>query len=91
MKSTSKAAWRSVKDNLSETKEKIIKGIIRLKIGGNYEEIARKSNLEPVQVARRMSELERDQIVFPAGIRKTSTGRAATVWQLFKKFRKKVA
>lgn len=88
VRKTSKAAYQSITlDNKQAMWAKIIKALRQMKAGGNYDEIARKINVEPVKVARRLNELVTAGIVYntPA-TRPTRTGRAAMVRQLNKKF-----
>lgn len=80
---TSHLAHESVKHGKQAMYEKIIAGMERLRVGGNFEEIAIASNLEPAQCWKRLSEMVDAGTVFNVGItHKTSSGRQAMVRQL---------
>ncbi len=80
---TSILAHNSVKDAKSAMYVKIEEGLNKLRVGGNFEEIAKASNLEPAQVWKRLSEMVELGICFNTGItHKTSSGRSAMVRQL---------
>ncbi len=80
---TSILAHNSVKDAKAAMYVKIEEGLNRLRVGGNFEEIAKASNLEPAQVWKRLSEMVELGICFNTGItHKTSSGRSAMVRQL---------
>lgn len=82
---TSRLAHDSVKEHKQAMYLKIIEGLEKLKVGGNFEEIAKASNLEPAQVWKRLSEMVDLGICFNVGIsRPTSSGRKAMVRQLTK-------
>lgn len=82
-RATSKAAHDSVKEHKEAMYEKIVVGLEKLKVGGNFEEIATASGLEPAQVWKRLSEMVDNGTCFNVGItRPTSSGRQAMVRQL---------
>ncbi len=85
---TSLEAYRSVKEMKEAHKIKIIEALKQLKTGGTYEQISTLINIDKAQVNRRLSEMERDGIIYNVGItRPTISGRSAMVRQLidFKK------
>lgn len=75
---TSKAAYKQAKEGLIEDhKKKITVALGELGVA-NYEVIATKAKLERHAVGRRLSELEKDNIVYKPGTKsKTKTGRLA--------------
>lgn len=80
---TSLDAHNSIKGMKSEHYKKIIEGLEKLKVGGIYTEIASACGLDPIQVNRRLSEMESEGIIFSVGItRPTPTGRKAMIKQL---------
>lgn len=80
---TSKEGERHIKPHKPNHKSKITDALIRLKIGGNQEEIALIANMRPDQVWKRLSELEREGTIFNTGItRKLKSGIGGIVWQL---------
>lgn len=80
---TSKLAHESIKDAKVAMYTKIEDGMNKLRVGGNFEEIAAASNLEPAQVWKRLSEMVDLGICFNTGVtHKTSSGRSAMVRQL---------
>ena len=80
---TSILAHDSVKDAKAAMYVKIIAGMNKLRVGGNFEEIAKASGLQPAQAWKRISELVEMGICFNTGItHKTSSGRSAMVRQL---------
>lgn len=82
-RATSKEAHESVKPHKEAMYQKIEEGMRKLKVGGNFEEIAFASGLEPAQVWKRLPEMVELGIVFNVGItRPTSSGRKAMVRQL---------
>jgi hypothetical protein len=82
-KATSKAAHESIKPCKNFYHEKIIAGLQKLKVGGNYEQVAMASEIRPDQAWRRLSELVKAGKVYDTGItRKLSSGRSGVVWQL---------
>lgn len=82
---TSRLAHESVKEHKQVMYDKIIEGLEKLKVGGNFDEIARSANLKPEQVWKRLSELVESGVCFNVGItRPTSSGRQAMVRQLTK-------
>lgn len=81
---TSNEAFRSLTpDMITKHHNKII--IALRKLGeATYEEIARAVKMERHQVGRRLSELEREQIVYKPGNKKsTKSGRHAFVYRLY--------
>lgn len=81
--STSKDAHDSIKPSKSYYYAKIIDGLSRLKVGGNFEEIAIVSGIKPDQAWKRLSELVQQGVCYNTGItRPTSSGRKAMVRQL---------
>lgn len=84
-RATSKAAHDSVKEHKAEMYSKIISGLEKLRVGGNFEEIAAASGIKPEQAWKRLSELVDNGTCFNVGItRPTSSGRQAMVRQLTK-------
>jgi hypothetical protein len=82
-RATSKAAHESVKEHKSAMYEKIKAGLVRLRIGGTFEEVAKVSGLRPDQVWKRLPEMVELGMVYNVGItRQTSSGRKAMVRQL---------
>jgi hypothetical protein len=80
---TSHLAHESIKDRKEAMYTKIVAGLEKLRVGGNFEEIAVACNLESAQVWKRLSEMVDAGIVFNVGItRETSSGRKAMVRQL---------
>ncbi len=80
---TSKAAHDSVKAHKAAMYEKIIEGMKKLKVGGNFEAIAKASGLKPEQTWKRLPEMVELGIVYNCGYtHKTSSGRSAMVRQL---------
>ena len=85
---TSVDAHESVKNSKARVYELIIEGLRKLKIGGNFEQIAEAAGLEPSQVWKRLPEMIEQGTVYNVGnTRPTSSGRQAMVRQLteFKK------
>ena len=80
---TSIAAYRSLDPNsVQNIKNRIVEAI---KINGamSAEQIANFIGVDHVQVNRRTSELERDQLIYRPGSKSiTKTGRAAFNWQI---------
>lgn len=80
---TSILAHESVKKAKAAMYVKIIEGMKKLRVGGNFEEIATASKLKPDQTWKRLTELVDMGICFNTGItHKTSSGRRAMVRQL---------
>lgn len=80
---TSKAAHESVKAHKSEMYDKIRDGLLKLKVGGNFETIAIASGITPAQCHKRLPEMIALGIVYNVGItHPTSSGRKAMVRQL---------
>lgn len=80
---TSILAHDSIKPLKEVLHAKIIAGMNKLRVGGNFDEISVCAGLKREEVWRRLSELEKDGKIFNTGLTHTSvTGRAATVWQL---------
>lgn len=80
---TSRLAHDSIKGGNADMYIKIEEGLNKLRVGGNFEEIAKSSNLEPAQVWKRLSEMVDLGICFNTGVtHKTSSGRSAMVRQL---------
>ena len=80
---TSKAAHDSVRPFKSVMWDKIIEGLEKLKVGGNFEQIAEAAGIQPSQCWKRLSELSEQGRIYNTGIvRTTSSGRKAAVWQL---------
>ena len=80
---TSIAAYRSLDPNsVQNIKNRIVEAI---KVNGamSAEQIANFIGVDHVQVNRRTSELERDQLIYRPGSKSiTKTGRAAFNWQI---------
>lgn len=82
-RSTSKAAHDSIKQHKEKMYDKIREAMIRLKVGGNFEEIAKAAKMKPEQVWKRLPEMVELGIVYNVGItRPTSSGRKSMVRQL---------
>lgn len=80
---TSLDAHDSILDMKLEHFKKISEALEKLKVGGIYTEIADACSLDPIQVGRRLGEMERAGIIYSVGIkRKTPSGRDAMVKQL---------
>lgn len=80
---TSKAAHDSIKGIKSELYEKIIEGLKRLRVGGNFEEISKAAGITPAQCHKRLPELVEMGKVYNCGYtRPTSSGRSSMVRQL---------
>lgn len=80
---TSLDAHDSIKEMKLEHFKKITEALEKLKVGGIYTEIADFCALDPIQVGRRLGEMERAGIIYSVGIkRKTPSGRDAMVKQL---------
>jgi predicted ArsR family transcriptional regulator len=80
---TSIEAWHSVKNSMPEEHHaKILKALAELK-SASAEQISTITNLDHWQVNRRLSELERKQLIYkPGGKVPTKTGRSANLWTL---------
>lgn len=80
---TSLEAWRSItKEHLLEHHAKILCALRDLRTA-SAEQISTRTNLTHHQVNRRMSELERMEIIYRTGARVvTRTGRSASCWSL---------
>ena len=82
-RSTSSAAHESIKGSKQVMYDKITVGLVKLGIGGQFEEIAFASGLKPEQVWKRLGEMVTMGIVYNTGLtRITSSGRSAMVRQL---------
>ena len=82
-RATSKAAHESMKEHKAAMYEKIIEGLNKLRVGGNFEEISSAAGLKPEQVWKRLSEMDELGITYNTGItRKLSSGRSGIVRQL---------
>lgn len=82
-RSTSKEGEAHIKPHKPNHKAKIKEALERLKVGGTQEQIAACAGLRPDQVWKRLSEAERDGIIFNTGItRKLKSGVNGIVWQL---------
>lgn len=82
-RATSKEAHESVKEHKSAMYEKITEGLVKLKVGGTFEEIAIACGLKSEQVWKRLGEMVDAGTVFNTGYtRPTSSGRKAMVRQL---------
>ncbi len=88
MRKTSLLAYDSVSlENKQYMWASIISALKKMKVGGNYCEIAAAIKAEPVTVARRMNELVQKKIVYNTTVtRPTRTGRQAMVRQLYKRY-----
>lgn len=80
---TSLAAWDSVKGSMPpEHHVKILKALGELK-SASAEQISTITNLNHWQINRRLSELERKNLIYkPGGRVPTKTGRSANLWAL---------
>lgn len=80
---TSLEAWRSItKEHLLEHHAKILCALRDLRTA-SAEQISTRTNLTHHQVNRRMSELERMEIIYRTGAKvATRTGRSASCWAL---------
>ncbi len=82
-KPTSKMGEQHIKPFKPNHKAKILEGLERLKIGGNFEQISSVCGLKDVQVWKRLSEMERDGTIFNTGLtRKLKSGVSGIVWQM---------
>lgn len=82
---TSMEAYRhkDMPDMISAHHFKIIMALRASKLGMMYEQIAGNTRLEKHQIGRRISELEKKQLIYKTGEkRKTSTNRNAFVYKL---------
>lgn len=80
---TSKLAHESIKPSKEYMYVKIVAGLEKLRVGGNFEEVALASGIKPEQAWKRLSELVEKGICFNTGITHvTSSGRQAMVRQL---------
>lgn len=80
---TSKDAYESIKESRQLMYDKIVVGLVKLGIGGNFEQIAFASKMKPSQVWKRLSEMISAGTVYNTGETKTTTsGRKALVRQL---------
>lgn len=81
--STSLEAYKMLPDEMKERHHsKILKALGELKLAIG-EEIALKVGMDKHQIGRRLSELERDQLIYKPGSKKnTSTGRPAFQYAL---------
>lgn len=78
---TSLEAYRSLDpDLLVGLRKKIYKALVEIGTG-NYEDMAIKADIEPVQCWKRISELHKDGLIHRTGERKVlSSGRMGFVW-----------
>lgn len=80
---TSKAAEAYIKPYKPSHSNKIRIGLENLKVGGTFEEIALASGLEDDQVWKRLSEMERNGVIYNTGLtRRLKSGAFGTVWQV---------
>ena len=80
---TSKAAHESIKPAKSYYHEKIVEGLMKLKVGGTFSEISVAAEIKPEQCWKRLSECAAAGTIFDTGVtRKLPSGRQGTVWQL---------
>jgi hypothetical protein len=80
---TSKQAHDSMKNVKAIMYSKIVEGLKKLKVGGNFEEISVHAGLKPSQVWKRLPEMVELGMVYNCGYtHKTSSGRSAMVRQL---------
>ena len=85
-RATSKEAHEFIKPLKQSLCEKIMLGLEKLPVGGNYEQIAEAAGIKPDQVWRRLSEMERDGKIYNTGVtRKLSSGINGIVWSCPKK------
>lgn len=82
---TSLEAWRSItQEQLSDHHAKILAALTDLK-KASAEQISTHTNLHYWQITRRMSELERKNLIYKTGVKvATRTGRSAAVYALCK-------
>lgn len=80
---TSKEAYRSLDpDKLTETKRKILYALSQL-FQGSHEDIAAYLKMERSVIWKRLSDLEKDGLIFRPGIKKAlRSGRLGFVYQL---------
>lgn len=82
-KPTSKAGEVFIKPHKISHRERIVAALIKLRVGGNHEQIAEEAGLRPDQVWKRLSEAEREGEVFDTGCtRPLKSSVAGIVWQL---------
>lgn len=78
--STSHDAYAQAKPMMASHYAKIIEALKKLK-SATAEQIAYHLNMDHSQINRRVSEMEREQMIYKPGIKKkTKTGRQAFVW-----------
>lgn len=83
IKRTSKQAYQSVKPHIKTQHDKILRVLKGRKRGINFQLIAEKAGMESVQVARRLSELARQNLICEDGtLSLTKSGRSAMNWRL---------
>lgn len=82
---TSLDAWKQVHPDMQEAHyEKILSALSELKTA-SAEQISSRITIDYWQVSRRLSELERKQLIYKPGLKvATRTGRSAFVWALCK-------
>src|SRR5689334_10517674 len=82
-KPTSKSGEVFIAPHKEGHKEKILKALEELRVGGTHEEIASTCGLRPDQVWKRLSELCRDKKIFDTGItRPLKSSVPGIVWQM---------
>jgi hypothetical protein len=79
---TSHAAARSIEPILADMHSAVLAGVKACGVrGGTFYEVARKAQLEPGRVWKRLSELERRGLIFRTGeTRAGETNRQCDVW-----------
>jgi hypothetical protein len=80
---TSQAAWRSITKEQINAHHAIILSALKKREKGSAEQLSTMTGLSHAQINRRMSELEKLQIIRRTGeTTKTTTGRSASVWAI---------
>lgn len=82
MKNTSKEAFESIKPTRPNLHRIILRALYQIK-QGSFRDIASAAGLKPVQVWKRLSELERKNRIKPSGTKICPTSlRRVTIWKL---------
>jgi len=80
---TSHGAAERAAEFAGKHKARIFAALRQASSGATKDEISRMTGIDPVAVARRMSELANDGLVEDSGLRRpTPTGRSAIVWRI---------
>lgn len=91
MPTTSLEAYHSVSPEMLTNHHKCILNALKRLKSGTYEEIAAEVSMERHKIGRRLSELEREGVIYKPGEKRlTSTGRNAFVYKLVENGEKSV-